>query len=81
MAWQSAFIIGSALLVGVPLGLVAGAAAWGTMRRALGVPSPTTVLAPHVVVTVAALTLALMVLVWALRLRDRGGLTDALRTE
>ena len=81
MAWQSAFIIGSALLVGVPLGLLAGAAAWDTMRRALGVPSPTTVLAPHVVVTVAALTVALMVLVWALRLRDRSGLTDALRTE
>ncbi len=81
MAWQSAFIIGSALLVGVPLGLLAGAAAWGTMRRALGVTSPTTVLAPHVVITVAALTVALMVLVWALRLRDRGGLTDALRTE
>ena len=77
----SAFIIGSALLVGVPLGLLAGAAAWDTMRRALRVSSPTTVLAPHVVVTVAALTVALMVLVWALRLRDRSGLTDALRTE
>ena len=82
MAWQSAFIIGSALLVGVPLGLLAGAAAWGTMRR-----GSRSAFSDHASwrPTSSSPSLRspsrLMVLVWALRLRDRSGLTDALRTE
>jgi hypothetical protein len=82
VAWQATALAGAALLIGVPLGVIAGRLAWGLFAGAAGISIRADVPVPLVAAAVAGvLLLANLIAVWpgwrAARIRP----ALALRTE
>jgi ABC-type lipoprotein release transport system permease subunit len=81
LLWQGTFRTAASLVVGVPLGVVAGSAAWARMRDGLGLASPLRALTPHVAITVAVAATAMIGLVAVIHTRDPGSVARVLQAE
>jgi ABC-type lipoprotein release transport system permease subunit len=80
--WQAAAFGAVALLIGVPVGLLAGRWAWALFADAAGVSSAATVPVPLVLATIpATLALALLIAAWPGRTAARIRPAAALRAE
>jgi ABC-type antimicrobial peptide transport system permease subunit len=65
VAWESTAFAGLALLIGLPLGILAGRAAWGSFADAAGAPSLVTVPLPAVLLAIpATLLIANLIAAW-----------------
>jgi ABC-type antimicrobial peptide transport system permease subunit len=82
VAWESTAFAALALLIGLPLGLLAGRSAWASFANAAGAPSQVTVPLPAVLVAIpVTLLIANLIAAWPGWTAARLGPAVVLRAE
>lgn len=82
VAWQATTLAGAAVLIGVPLGIVAGRALWTVLANDIGVvPRPRLGLAANLLLIPLAIVLANLIALWPGRSASRTQPAVVLRTE
>ena len=82
VAWQATTLAGAAVLIGVPLGIVAGRALWTLLANDIGVvPRPRFGLAANLLLIPLAIVLANLIALWPGRSASRTQPAVVLRTE